>query len=202
MGARSPLTQHPCDPEVSAFLRGDERTIEDVREAIAYVVRLFHLPAPASEADLTQDAMTRVFAGVRTGRYRGEASLRTFAQNVAKYTCLEHMRRARREARARANSADVEGSTLGPEETLIRLEEHGRYLSLFAALPRDSQEMLRLLFVEGLTYREVASRMGVSEGALRVRVHRCRHVRNTNPSVGGAAARSTSIMIRLRSGHE
>ena len=61
-----------------------------------------------------------------------------------------------------------------PERALLGTEEHQRNLRAFAALPGESRELLRLIFLEGLSYAEVARRLGVTEGAIKSRVHRVR----------------------------
>jgi len=166
------------DPEhaaaIAALLRGDPETIAEVRAAIRVVVRAFQFRGRDVERDLAQEALSRVVENVTTGRFRGEAALRTYAQQVTKFVCLEHIRRRRTEVRVDFESLPSPERWSGPEESLLLDEEHARNLEAFAALPAESRELLRLVFVEGLTYAELARRLGVTESAIKSRIHRLR----------------------------
>ena len=159
--------------EISAFLDGNPSAVSRIRSAVDQAVRRFRFPNPELHDELVQDALARVIVNLNAGRFRGESSLETYARNVAKYTCLEHLRRKRREA---GTDPDSLGSAAGadPEGSFIRREEHRRNLRALAALPRECQELFYLVFVEELSYRQVAAHLGVSEGTIKSRVHRCR----------------------------
>jgi len=159
---------------LAAFLRGDPDTVAGVRAAIRAVVRSFQFRGRDAERDLVQESVSRVLENAGAGRFRGESSLRTYAQQVAKFVCLEHIRRRRAEVRLDFETLPSEARWSGPEESLLRDEEHARNLEAFAALPEDSRELLRLVFVEGLTYAELARRFGLSESAIKSRIHRLR----------------------------
>jgi RNA polymerase sigma-70 factor (ECF subfamily) len=159
---------------LAALLRGDPETIAEVRAAIHGVVRAFQFRGRDVERDLAQEALSRVVENVTAGRFRGEAALRTYVQQVAKFVCLEHIRRKRTEVRIDFESLPSPERWSGPEESLLLDEEHARNLEAFAALPEASRELLRLVFVEGLTYAELARRFGVTESAIKSRIHRLR----------------------------
>ncbi len=156
-----------------AFARGEPRAVEAVREAVEGVVRRFRLPAPAGN-DLAQEVLTRLLDNVSAGRFRGESSFTTYACRVARYTCLEHLRRRRDERPLDSESLTSQARWSRTEESFLWTEEHLRNLEIFSALPEDCRELLRWIFVDGLSYREIGRRLGVSEGAVKVRVFRCR----------------------------
>jgi RNA polymerase sigma factor (sigma-70 family) len=161
--------------EVESFLAGSSGAHERVRSAVERVVRSFHAVLRTGwEPELVQETLGRVFLGLVLGRFRGAASLKTYAENVARHVCLEHARRLRRRRELTGDELATESSGPGPEESLLRAEEHRRNLRGFAALPADCRELFALLFVEGLSYAEIARRAGVTESAIRSRVHRCR----------------------------
>src|SRR5438093_10717281 len=90
------MSSRPVDAGVVAdFLRGDPLVIDGVRVAVDRVVRSFQFPDTGLNKDLTQDVLTRVFVNLAGGQFRGESSLRTYARRVARYACLEHLRRRR-----------------------------------------------------------------------------------------------------------
>ena len=161
--------------QASRFNSGDHETIQAVERTIRTVVRQFRGEPKAVQDDLCQEAMVRVFFAVTTGRYRGDASLSTFAGNVAKFTYLEFVRRRRAQrGLAESQQHNLPTPAASAETLMIREEELQASLRATAQLPPDSLELLRLIFVERLPYPDVAARLGISEGTLRVRLHRCR----------------------------
>jgi len=161
--------------------------VRSIRKIIERAVNAFRLRDRETHRDLVQDAVTRLFIGLSSGRFRGESSLGTYAQNVAKYTCLEHLRRRRFETRAWEEINPIRSKGMGPEESILNAEENARNLGALSALPDECRELLRLVFVEELPYRDVAAKLGLSEGAIKSRVHRCRLLLR---SMSDAAARS------------
>jgi RNA polymerase sigma-70 factor (ECF subfamily) len=159
---------------IAALLCGDADTVADVRAAIRSVVRSFRFAGRDVEGDLVQETLRRVLENAGEGRLRGEAALRTYAQQVAKFVCLEHIRRKRAEVRLDFESLPSDARWSGPEEALLLDEEHARNLEAFASLPEEARELLRLVFVEGRTYAELARRYGLSESAIKSRIHRVR----------------------------
>jgi len=162
------------EDDVAAFLIGDRQTHEDLRAAVSVVVGCFHFGAGANREDLIQEALYRTFLSLRNGSFRKEASLRTFAQRIAEYTCIEHLRRIQYRAEVDASGIEEPSREAGPEKLLLRAEEHRRNLKRLAAMSPDCRALFRLIFIERLSYVEVASRLGISETAVKLRVHRCR----------------------------
>jgi RNA polymerase sigma factor (sigma-70 family) len=164
------------DGKTMDFLRGDPSAVDEVRRAVQLAVRGFRFADETLNRDLAQEAVTRVFLNLRSGRFRGDSSLRTYAGRVARYTCLEHLRRKRREIELDAESVPSPSRWSRPEESLFRAEEHLRNLEAFASLPRHGRELLRMVFIDGLSHKEIALRLGISVAAIKTRVHRCRLV--------------------------
>jgi len=160
--------------EIAAFLAGDRTRVREIRAAVERVVRSFQFPDSELDRDLVQDTLSRVIRNLAAGQFRGESSLRTYAQRVARYTCIEHLRRRRLEVRMNLETIPSTTSWSEPEASFLRTEEHRRNVETFAALSGESRELLRLAFLEGLSYAEIARRVGVSEGAIKLRVRRIR----------------------------
>ena len=162
------------EKEAADFLRGEPSAVGALCDAARGAIRAFQFADRALNEDLLQEALTRIFLGLQAGRFRGEASLRTYAGRVARYTCLEHLRRRRREVELDADRAASPDRWSRPEETLLDAEEHLANLASFARLPPECRELLRMVFVDGLSYREIGLKLGISAGAIKTRVHRCR----------------------------
>jgi RNA polymerase sigma-70 factor (ECF subfamily) len=159
---------------IEEFLRGDRERVREIRDTVRLVVRDFQIAGGAVDEDLVQDVLGRICRNLVAGRFRGDSSLRTYARNVARHTCLEDLRARRLEMRLDPDAIPSGARWSEPEGSLLRTEEHLRNLEIFASLPGESRELLRLVFVDGLPYAEVARRLGVTEGAIKSRVHKIR----------------------------
>jgi len=138
------------------------------------VIRSFQFGDLDTDRDLVQESLSRVLGSLKAGRFRGESSLRTYARTIARYTCLEHIRRRRWQVDLDPESLTSGDRHAGPESSFLWAEEHLRNLRAFAELPPESRELLKLVCVEGVSYKDAASRLGVSEAAVKSRIHRCR----------------------------
>ena len=162
------------EDEVAAFLRGDPSQLAAVQTAVQWTVRSFRFGDTDLERDLVQETLSRVLASLLARQFQGDASLKTYARNVARYTCLHHIRRRRQEVAADPDLYPTTERWSGPETSYLSEEEHRRNLEAFAALPAECRDILRMICLEGASYREVAARLNVSETALKSRIHRCR----------------------------
>lgn len=154
------------------------------REAMAALVRATHrgvyaqalrlVGNPEDAADVTQDVYLRVVR--KLAGFRHEASFTTWLSRVTTNVAMSMLsRRSRRVA--------VEGSDLGedladldadPAERSEALALAARLEDLVQALPEGQRQVLVLRDIYGLTTEEVASAMGLTPGAVKVRLFRAR----------------------------
>src|SRR5262249_43186191 len=106
-----------------------------------HVVHSFPAADVETQKDLVQEAMARLCASLRLGRFRGSASLQTYAQSVARYTCIEFLRRRRAESATEVERLPSRASWSRPEETLIRKEQLENQLRAYATLDPECREM-------------------------------------------------------------
>ena len=154
-------------------------------------VRLFALrrlrDASAAE-DVAQEVMRRVVEAIRGDRIRNLAALPGFVFQTAHHVILQHHRGAGREVRAlqRMHSA-VEGA-VAPTDPLALLITEERRQAVRAALGRldqDDRELLIWLYQDHMEPVQVALRLAITPGALRVRKHRA--LKRLAALLGGAA---------------
>ena len=116
--------------------------------------------------------MTRL---LNQGAFRGESSLKTYLWRVVCHTCLDRLR-----AQSRWHWSELDGMPEWEAEAILTDPDSGPAQEsrdlLLRVLEQVSAECRRLwaMVLAGLSYREMSARTGVSEGALRVRVLRCR----------------------------
>lgn len=160
---------------VAGFLRGEQEVVEAVNGWLARAASPFRRRLDCEWEDVLQEVRLEVFRLLQGGQYRGEASLKTYLWQVTAHTCLDALRR--RQRRPAMNTLEIDIPALAPDPSpLDRLLGREREQMLLAALDSMSRECRELwnLVLNGLSYGEASSRLGVSEGALRVRAHRCR----------------------------
>ena len=162
------------DDGIEDFLAGDTLAVAAVRSVVERSVRSFRFEDASLAAELAQESLSRIFFNLSSGRFRAECSLKTYASRVTRYTCLEHLRRRRLEVQLDAESLPCRERWAEPEESFLWTEEHLRNLEIFSSLPSSCRELLKLVFIEKLSYREVGLKLGLSEAAIKTRVHRCR----------------------------
>jgi len=81
---------------------------------------------------------------------------------VCRNRALDLLKR-RRTRRSAGNEAEVvAGPAQSPDAALERHDEHARVLGLLATLPERQQQVVRLKFQAGLSYKEIAEVMGLS----------------------------------------
>jgi len=132
---------------------------------------------PADAADATQEVYLRVVRAMMA--FRGEAAFSTWLHRVTVNVCMTQLRR-RGDTRARGQSAgfvdfapdDLVSDDVGPESRAETADLASRTARALAELPEDAREVVVLRDVQGLSTKETAEMLGVSEGAVKVRLHR------------------------------
>lgn len=161
---------------VEACRRGESAAFEEViRTTYRHVyTQAFRLVGDPQEAeDVTQDAYLRMFRSL--DGFRGESLFETWLYRIVANAALSHLRRRKRfgellldDPRELEESRPVEGP--GPEIVVDRQV----LAAALAELPASLRVPLVLKDVYGLSCQEIGEQLGVSEGAVKVRLHRGR----------------------------
>lgn len=122
---------------------------------------------PADVDDLVQETFLRVLR-YRSG-FRGDARFSTWLYRIASNVCLDHMKARGKRAASNSDLASVTSIGNGPSAHRERLAVLETALD---RLPADKRELLLLCRLGGLSYTQLAERLGAREGTVRVRVHR------------------------------
>lgn len=125
--------------------------------------------------DALQEVRIEVLRLVRQGSFRGESSLKTYLWQVTAHTCIDTLRRQQR--RPMTDPLEVDGPILSsdpsPLDRVLARENSQALLTVLEAMSQECRELWDLILA-GLSYRKIGTRLGVTEGALRVRALRCR----------------------------
>lgn len=142
-----------------------------------------------SAADIVQSVCREVLESLKEERfeYRGEAEFRGWLfeaalfkiKNRRRYWAAER-RDPKREQRARGGpESDLrsQGEVLAaagasPSEDVASIEDAERVRGLLGQLPERYRRIIELVHIEGLPHREVAARLGITEGSSRMLLSR------------------------------
>lgn len=165
------------------------------------------LDDPADAADATQEVYVRVVRSILG--FRGEAAFGTWLHRVAVNVCATALRR-RGDVRARGqvagpmafaapDSPDVLPAADDTEERVAELDEARRVADAIAQLAADARAVVVLRDVQGLSTKEAATVLGISEGAVKVRLHRAhatlRELMVPVPEDAGAASGARAATV-------
>lgn len=157
------------------FLRGVPAASETISLWIRQAAGRHRGRLAAEWDDLIQDLLLEVTTALRAGEFRGDCTLRTYVSRIAHYRCLNRVRdRARRPQKDPGERAlDVPDPARPVLERLMERESEDLLLRFLDTVSADCRRLWRSILA-GRSYQEMSRETGVSAGALRVRVLRCR----------------------------
>lgn len=105
--------------------------------------------------------------------FRGESSLKTFIARIAHNIGVSHIRR---DARIRSDGDvpdDMADDADDPERQAMKTQQASRLADAVRALPLSLRQAT-ILLLEDFSHKEIADAIGISEGAVAVRLSRAR----------------------------
>jgi len=163
--------------------------------------------------DLTQDIFLRALQALRSFKYQGEASFRTWLYRIAVNACINELRKRKRHREVDGPSLDevietdggrvtrsVPDNSYAPHEVLETQETCAAVHAVLRTLSPKHQAVLTLVDLQGMEYEEAAATIGCPLGTLKSRVARARaafgakyrrYMQGTTPGIhrGGMAPR-------------
>jgi len=173
----SPTTQCLTDETVliEQYLLGDPTAVGTIDGWITNAARSYRRRLGNRWDDAVQEARLETFRLLQDRRFRGESKLSTFLWRVVNHTCLDALRAAGRRHRLGASASDETLEALAGQvsDQSAAYEAADLVLRVLAEAPAHCRRLWSMIH-GGLSYREMSRILGDSEGALRVRVLRCR----------------------------
>lgn len=162
------------DAIIERFLAGEPAAVAEVDGWLARAASSYRRRLGEQFDDALQDVRLEVTRLLQDGKFRGESSLKTYLWRVTAHTCLDRLR-----ADSRWGFVEYDGDSVEAADPTVARMPRGwspELDLLLRVLARMEEECRRLwsMLIEGHSYREMSDETGVSEGALRVRVLRCR----------------------------
>lgn len=172
-----------CPPEaldlhdrdiIEGFLAGRKAEYEILVEWIKELTRIkLHITSVSSE-EIVSDTIYKLLNNFRADSFQLREKLKSYVQAVAGYTIIDHVRIRKRYTEL-PKGEDFNPPDPGRIEEDVQTKEQ-RVLAdrIFALMSEECRKLWRLRFVDDLDYREIGARLGITEGTVKVRFHRCK----------------------------
>jgi RNA polymerase sigma-70 factor (ECF subfamily) len=200
------------DPEFEAecirrILAGERQLFHDLirpSERAIYFLLFSLLRNEAEAEDAAQETAIKVYLNLKN--FRGDSQFRTWVLSIARNEGLGRLRKlgTRREDSLDAETDEQTGDYTPailtswreiPSEALERKELGGLLREAIEALPGIYRNVVLLRDIEEMDIRETAAALGITEGAVKVRLHRARALlqRNLAPRLKGFAPKRRGL---------
>lgn len=126
---------------------------------------------PAVRAELRQEVALALWQALPG--FRGEASARTFVARIAHNIGASHVRRDVRRPGSETVDEALPSQAPGVEDALQRVQQRERLADAVRRLPLGQRQAV-VLYLEDFSQAEIAATLGITEGAVAVRLTRAR----------------------------
>ena len=162
-----PVLEQPSDV-LRQFCHGDLDAFESLfrrhqRDVYGWIVRIVRDPAAAE--DLTVETFWRIYR--IHARFDPSRSFEPWARRIATHAALDHLKAVRPEMEL---PEDYPSPSL--PDPGISEERRRKTAQAFRRLPPNLQVAATLALIEEQPYKEIAEALGISTGAVKVRVFR------------------------------
>jgi len=181
----------PANPELEAecirrVIAGERQLFHELIrpcERSIYLLLLSLLKNEAEAEDAAQETAIKVYLNLHL--FRGEAQFRTWVLSIARNEALGRLRKQgiRREESLDAGTDDQTGDYTPailtswrevPSDALEQKELGALLRRAIEGLPETYRNIVVLRDIEEMDIRETAAVLGISEGSVKVRLHRAR----------------------------
>jgi len=175
----SPVEGNGLEEELIALaIAGDEvawRRLYESHVRSLYTDLLYLVNDPATAEELCQETFAAALSSLRRFDRRGPLRiwLRGIGHNLVRKHWRAHARRGRAYRRLGELPADVHGSD-NPEGLHLQEQRADALIAVLEIIPESLREVFVLRDVQGLPVDEVAKRLAISAGNVRVRANRAR----------------------------
>jgi RNA polymerase sigma-70 factor (ECF subfamily) len=138
---------------------------------LLYRIALSYEADPSLRHELVQDILLAIW--VALANFRGESSVKTFAASIAQKRCISHVSKRAREPRQVELPTDLASAAAQPDEQALRNDQKKQLVQSIQQLPVPQREAI-VLCLEGFSYSEMATILGISANAVMLRCQRAK----------------------------
>ena len=164
---------------VNAALQGSEeafRWLVETYQRPVHTVVLASVCDTNQAQDLTQETFIRAYLNLEQLREPAKvgAWLCGIGRNVARKWLVRRKSAQSLEDYLEQNGTEIPTNVIPPDRAMQEQQEHDRLWQGIYSLPERHREVVLLFYMRGMKRREIADLLGVSEAAVRNRLHKAR----------------------------
>jgi len=157
---------------IKGYLNGNQREFFEISGWINTVVKNEYWGLNNDWADIIQDIRIKLYINLKQKKFHYSSSLKTYVCRIAKYTCIDYLRKKYRSEEINAESIDVEDKK-NNFLSLVQKEQTQILRQILLELTERCRKTLQLVFIEKLSYKKICSELNIAEGTVKSRVSRC-----------------------------
>lgn len=121
--------------------------------------------------DIFQDTFMKIIVTLKEGRYNEEGKFILWAKRIAHNLIIDHFRLKSKHAKVSETTYDNEefsifdliaGKEENVEEKLVSQQIQNDLMKMLVCLPENQQEVIKLRFFDGLSFKEIAEQTNTS----------------------------------------
>ena len=120
----------------------------------------------ALASDSAQEVFIKIWESLDS--FRGESNVSTWIYRISVNTCLLYLRKQ--------STKKEKATTVFPPIAAVQysFEEEDRLQKMYACIQKleEKDKMTTLMMLEGISYQDISEVVGITQEALRVRIHR------------------------------
>ena len=157
---------------IDGYVEGDRAAVDTIDGWIEAALRRHGGSLAQDWDDVRQEARSRIFGNLIRGEFRADSGLRTYVHQLTRNVCIDFVRGACRDRERRIEAArhlQDSGVDDGAHHVLRDLLQ-----KILRGLSSADRRIIYLVHVKQRSYAQLAAELGISEGAVKLRVFRCR----------------------------
>ena len=165
-------------PLIDAILAGDTQSfnvIVDRYKDLVFTLALRILKHREEAEEASQDTFIKVFRSLN--RFKGDSKLSTWIYKVAYFTCLDRLKKQKREQHIVAIDEFTEHQVKTIDNALDMMEKEERKEAIqdcLQLLPSNDVALLTLFYFEELSLEEIAKIVDLTANNVKVKLYRSR----------------------------
>ena len=158
---------------IKGFLAGKKEEYKTISSWVCQVVKFRNWGLEKHFDDIIQDVVLKIYENLREGKFKYHSSLKTYVYKIAKFTCIDYLRKYSSKEQREVELLEVRGNK-NPDEKTKQKEREEIFWRIYKLMPQECQELWRMVFFENLSYSQIAEELNIKEGTVKSRFFRCK----------------------------
>lgn len=159
---------------ISGFLAGERNSTRQVMGIVDTILRSWRENFGNDADDIKSDVLYKLLVSLRKGNIRDQSRLKPFIGTIVKRTCLEYRRFNERFTTEELNQDFLPDKALSPEQQVEKSQLARLNYRIMRRIDEECRELWRLHLKEGLTYAQIAEKIGLALGTIKWKFSKCR----------------------------